>query len=106
MTVLGSLTTRSRRTADRFAGLPIEQAALEFAFAYREIDHAPFITHPIEVGWLLRCDGQPEEVHRRWAASRSTRVQTATTGAELRHRFGVRIARLVETVSDDPSNLD
>ena len=29
---------------------------------YREIDHAPFIAHPIEVGWLLGCDGRPEEV--------------------------------------------
>jgi (p)ppGpp synthase/HD superfamily hydrolase len=105
-----STTVRSRRAADRFAGFPIAQAALEFASErhagqYREIDHAPFIAHPIEVGWLLRCDGQPDEAIAA-GLLHDVLEKTATTSAELRHRFGVRIGRLVETVSDDPSRLD
>ena len=32
-----------------------------------------------------------------------TLEKTATTRAELQHRFGTRVARLVESVSDDPS---
>ena len=44
--------------ADRLARRPVAKAALEFASPrhanqYRSIDHAPFIAHPIEVGWLL-----------------------------------------------------
>jgi (p)ppGpp synthase/HD superfamily hydrolase len=50
----GSATPRSRRGAGRFAELPIAWAAFEVAAArhagqYREIDHAPFIAHPVEV---------------------------------------------------------
>jgi (p)ppGpp synthase/HD superfamily hydrolase len=98
------------RAADRFAGLPIAQAALEFASErhagqYREIDHAPFIVHPIEVGRLLRCDGQPDDVIAA-GLLHDVLEKTATSSAELRHRFGVRIAWLVETVSDDPSSRD
>ena len=95
------------RAADRFAGLPIAKAALEFASErhagqYREIDHAPFIAHPIEVGRVLRCDRQPDEVIAA-GLLHDVLEKTATTRTELRHRFGVRIGRLVETVSDDPS---
>ena len=108
--VLGSATGRLRRSVERFDGLPIAQAALEFASArhsgeYREIDHAPLIAHPIEVGWLLRCDGQPKEVIAA-GLLHDVLEKTETTSAELRHRFGVRTARLVEAVSDDPSNRD
>ena len=57
-------TPRWRRATAQFAGLPITQAALPFASArhagqkYREIDHEPFIAHPIEVASPLRRDGQ------------------------------------------------
>jgi len=90
-----------------FAGLPMAQAALTFASArhanqYRETDHAPFITHPIEVASLLQRDGQPEEIIAA-GLLHDTLEKTRTTGAELQRRFGVRIARLVESVSDDPS---
>jgi (p)ppGpp synthase/HD superfamily hydrolase len=105
--VLGSASLLSRRAADQFAALPIAQAALKFASArhagqYREIDHAPFIAHPIEVGWLLRCDGQPDELIAA-GVLHDVLEKTATTSAELQRQFGARIARLVETVSDDPS---
>jgi (p)ppGpp synthase/HD superfamily hydrolase len=86
------------------------QAALRFARARhagqrREIDHAPFIDHPIEVAWLLRRDGQPDEVIAA-GLLHDVLEKTATTSAELRRRFGARIARLVESVSDDPSIRD
>ena len=101
---------RSRRAAEPFAGLPMAQAALRFARARhagqrREIDHAPFIDHPIEVAWLLRRDGQPDEVIAA-GLLHDVLEKTATTSAELRRRFGARIARLVESVSDDPSIRD
>ena len=101
---------RSRRAAEPFAGLPMAQAALRFARARhagqrREIDHAPFIDHPIEVAWLLLRDGQPDEVIAA-GLLHDVLEKTATTSAELRRRFGARITRLVESVSDDPSIRD
>ena len=90
-----------------FAGLPMAQAALRFARARhagqrREIDHAAFIAHPIEVGRLLRRDGQPDEIVAA-GLLHDVLEKTATTSAELHRRFGARIARVVESVSDDPS---
>ena len=101
---------RSCRTAERFAGLPMAQAALRFARARhagqrREIDHAPFIDHAIEVGGLLRRDGQPDEVIAA-GLLHDVLEKTATTAAELQSRFGANIARLVVSVSDDPSIVD
>ena len=83
------------------------RAALRFARArhagqHREIDHAPFISHPIEVGSLLRRDGQPDEIIAA-GLLHDMLEKTATTSAELHRRFGAHIARLVESVSDDPS---
>ena len=103
-------TPRWRRSTAQFAGLPITQAALPFASArhagqYREIDHAPFIAHPIEVASLLRRDGQPDEVIAA-GLLHDILEKTATTSAELRRRFGTRIALLVESVSDDPAITD
>jgi len=88
----------------------VARAALRFARArhagqYREIDHAPFIDHAIEVGWLLRRDGQPDEVIAA-GLLHDVLEKTATTAAELQSRFGAQIARLVESVSDDPSIID
>jgi (p)ppGpp synthase/HD superfamily hydrolase len=85
------------------------QAALRFARArpphagqHREIDHTPFISHPIEVGSLLRRDAQPDEIIAA-GLLHDVLEKTATTSAELQGRFGPHIARLVESVSDDPS---
>lgn len=61
-----------------------------------------FIVHPIEVGRLLLCDGQPDEVIVA-GLFHDVLGKTTTTPAELRLRFGARITRLVESVSDDPS---
>ena len=100
-------TARPRRATRQFAGLPRAQAAMTFARAchagqHREIDHAPFITHPIEVGCLLHGDGQPDEIIAA-GLLHDVLEKTATTRAELQRRFGAQIARLVESVSDDPS---
>lgn len=108
--VLGGAGARSRRAAERFAGLPIALAALEFAAARhagqcREIDRAPFIVHAIEVGWLLRCDAQPDEVIAA-GLLHDLVEKTATTSAELQQLFEARIAQLVEAVSDDQSICD
>ena len=103
----GTATARPQRAAGQFAGLPMAQAALRFARARhagqrREVDHAAFIAHPIEVGCLLRRDGQPDEIIAA-GLLHDVLEKTATTSAELQRRFGPHIARLVESVSDDPS---
>ena len=102
-----STNPRSQRATLSFAGLPLAQAALEFASARhadqcREIDGAPFIVHPIEVGSLLHTDGQPDEVIAA-GLLHDLLEKTQTTGAELQRQFGASIARLVESVSDDPA---
>jgi HD domain len=108
--VPGSAREEWRRPSQQFVGLPIAQAALRFAQLrhdgqYREIDHAPFIDHPIEVGWLLCWDGQSEEVIAA-GLLHDVLEKTATTDAELARRFGTRVVGLVESVSDDPSITD
>ena len=105
--VAGSADVWSRRASNSFRGLPIARAALRFASArhanqYREIDRASFIAHPIEVGSLLRADGQPDEVIAA-GLLHDVLEKTGTTRAELQRRFGARVAGLVESVSDDPS---
>lgn len=103
----GTATAPPQHAARQFAGLPMAQAAIAFATArhagqHREIDHAPFIIHPIEVGCLLHGDGQPDAIIAA-GLLHDVLEKTATTGAELQGRFGPHIARLVKSVSDDPS---
>jgi (p)ppGpp synthase/HD superfamily hydrolase len=103
----GAATAHPGRTARQFAGLPMAQAAMAFATVrhagqHREIDHAPFIAHPIEVGRLLCGDGQPDEIIAA-GLLHDVLEKTAITSAELKRRFGPHIARVVESVSDDPS---
>ncbi len=105
--VSGTTSVGSRRAVDSFHGLPMARAALRFASARhanhrREVDHAPFIAHPIEVGSLLCADGQPDEVIAA-GLLHDVLEKTGTSRAELKSRFGARVAGLVESVSDDPS---
>jgi (p)ppGpp synthase/HD superfamily hydrolase len=79
---------------------PLEFASSRHAGQYREIDHAALIAHPIEVGQLLVRDGQPDEVIAA-GLLHDVLEKTPTTSPELQRRFGPRIARLVESVSDD-----
>jgi (p)ppGpp synthase/HD superfamily hydrolase len=101
----GTATASPRRGDCQFAGLPMAQAAIAFATVrhagqHREIDHAPFITHPIEVGCLLHGDGQPDEIIAA-GLLHDVLEKTVTTSAELQGRFGPHITRLVESVSDN-----
>jgi (p)ppGpp synthase/HD superfamily hydrolase len=101
---------RSRQATHRFTRLPLTQAALGFATArhidqYRDSDRAPFIEHPIEVAQLLHRYGHPDHVIAA-GLLHDVLENTTTTRAELERRFGPRIARLVSTVSDDPSIED
>jgi HD domain len=93
--------------AGRFGGLPMAEAALRFARALhagqrRAIDGAAFIAHPIEVGTLLSADGQPDEIIAAGLLHDvlEKRGPQAPSSAAA---FGTDIARLVESVSDDPS---
>ena len=100
-------SARPPRAMGQFAGLPLAQTAVRFARARhagqrREIDHAAFIFHPLEVGCLLRDDGQPDEIIAA-GLLHDVLEKSATSSAELRRRFGPHIAQLVESVSDDPA---
>jgi (p)ppGpp synthase/HD superfamily hydrolase len=108
--VRSSAAVRSRCAGYLCAGHLTARAALEFASArhanqYREIDHAPFIAHLIEVGRLLERNGQPDEIIAA-GLLHDVLEKTTTTSAELKRRFGARVTRLVESVSDDPSISD
>ena len=86
------------------------QAAFGFVSArhagqYREIDGAPFIAHPLEVGRLLRRDGQPDDVVAA-GLLHDVLEKTGTTPRELEDEFGTRVAQLVAAVSDDPTISD
>lgn len=90
---------------DLITRLPRTRAALAFAEQQhagqrRQIDGAPFIVHPIEVGWLLYDAGAPDDVIAA-GVLHDTIEKTSTDSAELRRRFGPRTARLVAAVSED-----
>ena len=85
--------------------LPRTSGALAFAETAHEgqrrtTDGAPFIEHPIEVGWLLFAADTPDHVIAA-GLLHDVLEKTPVTAAELRTRFGVRIARLVAAVSED-----
>jgi hypothetical protein len=91
------------RFADRVGRAEVARAGN--ADQCREVDRSPFIDRPIEVGWLLRLHGQPDDVIAA-GPLHDVHEETATTGAELQRRFGALIAWLVESGSDDPSVVD
>jgi (p)ppGpp synthase/HD superfamily hydrolase len=102
----GAATILDPLGVDRVDGAMI-RAAFGFAAArhacqYREIDGAGFIVHPIEVGRLLRGDGQPDHVVAA-GLLHDVLEKTATSPLELELEFGTRVAQLVAAVSDDPS---
>ncbi len=86
--------------------LPQTRAAIAYAERLhhgqcRKVDGAPFILHPIEVASLLYYVGAPD--HLIAAGALHDTIEKADTTVEtLRARFGERIARLVEAVSEDP----
>ena len=80
-------------------------ASSRHAGQYREIDGAPFIAHPLEVGRLLHRDCQPDRVVAA-GLLHDVLEKTKTSPRELEHEFGTRIAQLVAAVSDDASIAD
>ncbi len=94
-----------RRLPDLVTRLPATRAALAYAQErhagqWRKADHAPFIEHPIEVGWLLYRAGAPDYVIAA-GVLHDTIEKTGADVAELRARFGPRTAALVAAVSED-----
>jgi (p)ppGpp synthase/HD superfamily hydrolase len=71
----------------------------------REIDDIPFVTHPVEVACLLHEAGYPDEVVAA-GVLHDVLEDTDTETADLAERFGPQVARLVASVSDDPSIED
>lgn len=68
-------------------------------------DDAPFITHPLEVAWLLHRYDYPDRVIAA-AVLHDVLEDTDTDPAELELRFGREVAELVASLSDDPSIAD
>jgi (p)ppGpp synthase/HD superfamily hydrolase len=91
-------------------GRPIIRAAYEWAAQLhatqlRDVDHAPYILHPLEVAALLVSRGCDDEVVA--AAILHDVVEKSDADiAEVRERFGERIARAVAAVSEDEDITD
>ena len=90
------------------ANRSIAHAALEWAQSLhrgqrRAVDHAPFILHPSEVGAVLSLRGADDEVV---AAGLLHDVIDGTDAeiADVRRRFGERVAHIVAAVSEDPTS--
>jgi (p)ppGpp synthase/HD superfamily hydrolase len=89
---------------------PVLRAAYEWAAQLhaaqrRDVDRAPFILHPLEVGALLSSRGFDDEVV---AAGLLHDVLEDTDAGldEVRGRFGDRIADAVAAVTEDPTIED
>ena len=97
--------TGTRPLPDLVARLPKTRAALEYAKRQhagqrRSSDGAPFIEHPLEVGWLLYRAGATDEVIAA-GVLHDVLEKTDVSSTELGARFGSRIAQLVQAVSED-----
>jgi (p)ppGpp synthase/HD superfamily hydrolase len=71
----------------------------------RDVDRAPFILHPLEVGALLSGRGFDDEVVA--AGLLHDAVEDTNVGIDdIRARFGERIATIVAAVTEDPALSD
>lgn len=101
----------SARLQFHFAeNLPKTQRALAFARSrhgdqHRGGDGAVFLVHPAEVAALLARFKYPDDVVAA-AVLHDVLEDTSAELAELRSRFGSRVAELVAVVSDDPAFAD
>jgi len=89
---------------------PLTRDALGFAADHhagqtRDIDSVPFVTHPVEVACLLHEAGYSDEVVAA-GVLHDVLEDTDVERSELEERFGVQVADLVASVSDDPSIED
>jgi (p)ppGpp synthase/HD superfamily hydrolase len=89
---------------------PVLRAAYEWAAELhaaqqRDVDQAPYITHPLEVAAMLVSRGCPDEIVA--AALLHDVVEKSDADVdEVRRRFGDRIARTVDALSEDDSIMD
>jgi (p)ppGpp synthase/HD superfamily hydrolase len=94
------------RFSDVVARLPQTRAAVAYAREChagqrRKVDGAPFIEHPLEVGWLLYRAGLSDHLIAA-GVLHDTLEKSDASVSELHERFGPRVARLVLAVSEDP----
>ena len=82
--------------------------AIDFAAGHhrdqrrKDDNQTPYINHPLEVAWVLANVGAVDDVEILQAAVLHDTVEdTAATVADVRARFGDRVAGLVAAVSDD-----
>jgi len=68
----------------------------------RKADGQPFIRHPLEVALILYTAGAPDEVIAA-GALHDTVEKTDADVADLRERFGSRVAEIVLTLTEDDS---
>jgi (p)ppGpp synthase/HD superfamily hydrolase len=90
--------------------LPLTRAALDFAAERhagqrRDIDDAPFVTHPLEVAEMLDEARYPDHVVAA-GVLHDVLEDTDAEPPELEERFGSSTAALVAAVSEDPSIED
>jgi (p)ppGpp synthase/HD superfamily hydrolase len=95
-----------RQLPNLISRLPRTRAALAYAEEHhagqlRKTDGAPFIEHPVEVAELLFRAGAPDHVIAA-GVLHDTIEKGGADAAELRERFGTRVADLVVAVSEDP----
>jgi (p)ppGpp synthase/HD superfamily hydrolase len=101
------LSTAAGRIADRHPGA---RAVLDFAHErhagqVREVDAAPFVTHPIEVALLLSQHDYPDEIVAA-GLLHDVLEKSEVEPDELEARFGPRVAGLVAALTDDPTIAD
>ena len=68
----------------------------------RDVDGAPFVTHPLEVASILSEHNYPDHVVAA-GLLHDVLEKSDTDPAELEARFGVPVASLVMAVTDDPA---
>lgn len=68
----------------------------------KDVRQTPYINHPLALARMLACEGGVTDVEVLIAAVLHDTVEdTETTEAELRERFGDRVAAMVMEVTDD-----
>jgi (p)ppGpp synthase/HD superfamily hydrolase len=92
------------------ADRPLVRAAMEWAGSRhagerRDVDHAPFILHPLEVAALLSGRGYDDEVVSA-GLLHDVLERTDAVAGDVRARFGDRVAAIVAAVTEDAGIAD
>jgi (p)ppGpp synthase/HD superfamily hydrolase len=92
------------------ADRPLVRAALHWAAAlhhgqHRDVDHAPFVLHPAEVAAALSVRGYDDDVVVAGLLHDAVEDSEAQV-ADVRERFGDRVATIVAAVTEDPAIAD